>query len=342
MRKNIIRTLIIAYLILAAMMIAAGCFFIHTHAGSIGSKTEQDLILLLLLLYGCSFVILLSPLLTTLHEIMELTNALRNYTQGDYSKRININRNDAIGRLGDTMNYMAQELDRKQEDQRRFISNVSHDFRSPLTSIKGYAEAMEDGTIPPEMQSHYLHIIISETERLQGLTENLLDMNRYGSTDYYLDIKVFDINKLIDEVAETFERRCEDKNLEVIKQFENSKIMVKADRDRISQVLHNLIDNAIKFSGTDSEIILGTSAKNGRVMVSVKDFGVGIPRSSLKKIWERFYKTDPSRGRDKRGTGLGLPIVKEIIQAHGENINVVSTEGAGTKFVFTLPLVMSS
>jgi signal transduction histidine kinase len=113
--------------------------------------------------------------------------------------------------------------------------------------------------------------------------------------------------------------------------------MVQADQERIAQVLHNLIDNAIKFSNTGSEIVVSTDERNGKVYTSVRDYGVGIPRDSLNKIWERFYKTDPSRGKDKRGTGLGLPIVKEIIEAHQENINVISTEGVGTEFIFSLP-----
>ena len=213
---------------------------------------------------------------------------------------------------------MANELNTLEEDQRKFISNVSHDFRSPLTSIKGYVEAMLDGTIPVEMQEKYLNIILFETERLNKLTKSLLELNKFGSHGVMLDVTDFDIRfNLI---------------------LSGEQLFITADFSKIQQVLYNLIDNAIKFSHQDSTITIETTEKNDKVFVSVKDTGIGIPKDSLKKIWERFYKTDLSRGKDKRGTGLGLSIVKEIIQAHGENINCISTEGVGTEFIFTLPI----
>ena len=233
---------------------------------------------------------------------------------------------------------MTHELSTLEEDQRKFVSNVSHDFRSPLTSIKGYAQAMADGTIPPELQEKYLNVIIFEAERLEKLTQELLDLNKYGSKGYFLDISSFDLNECIRMTVESFEQMSKEKQISFRLVLTGDTLFVMADMARIQQVLHNLIDNAIKFSHHDSTIAIETTVKNDKVFVSVKDTGIGIPRDSIGKIWDRFYKTDLSRGKDKKGTGLGLAIVKEIINAHHENINVVSTENVGTEFIFSLPL----
>ena len=245
---------------------------------------------------------------------------------------------DHLKRQGIAGEVTANELNTLEDDQKKFVSNVSHDFRSPLTSIKGYVEAMLDGTIPVEMQDKYLNIILFETERLNKLTKSLLELNKFGSHGTMLDITDFDINHTIRMTVQTFEGRCMEKRITFNLILTGEKLFVSADMSKIEQVLYNLIDNAIKFSHTDSAITIETTEKNDKIFVSVKDTGIGIPGDSIKKIWERFYKTDLSRGKDKKGTGLGLSIVKEIVQAHGENINCISTEGVGTEFIFTLPL----
>ena len=182
----------------------------------------------------------------------------------------------------------------------------------------------------------YLTRVISETDRLNKLTQGLLTLNSLDSKGY-LSRTNFDINRVIKDTAASFEGTCDAKNIVVDLTFSETITMVYADLGKIQQVLYNLIDNAIKFSHPDSVIYIQTSLRYEKVFISVKDTGIGIPKGSLKKIWERFYKTDQSRGKDKRGTGLGLAIVKEIIQNHGETIDVISTEGVGTEFIFTLP-----
>ena len=234
------------------------------------------------------------------------------------------------------MDFMAGALRDYDEDQRKLISNVSHDFRSPLTSIKGYIEAILDGTIPPELQEKYLNIVLRETERLTGLTSSLLVLNSMDPKQNRLNKTEFDINTVIKNTAATFEGTCTSKHITIDLLSSEWQSFVYADKGKIQQVLYNLIDNAIKFSHADSTITVETTSKYEKIFVSVRDTGIGIPKNSLKKIWERFYKTDLSRGKDKKGTGLGLAIVKEIIQLHGENINVVSTEGVGTEFIFSL------
>ena len=164
----------------------------------------------------------------------------------------------------------------------------------------------------------------------------MLTLNSLDSKGF-LTRSNFDINRVIKDTAATFEGTCNAKDIVLDLTFAADIQMVYADLGKIQQVLYNLIDNAIKFSDPDSIITVETTERGEKVFVSVKDNGVGIPRDSLNKIWERFYKTDSSRGKDKKGTGLGLSIVKESIQAHGENINVISTEGVGSEFTFTLP-----
>lgn len=264
--------------------------------------------------------------------------AAREYAQGkfDYKFTIGKNRHDEFKDLMDTIEYMAKELSLMEEYQRKFISNISHDFRSPLTSIKGFATAMIDGTIHPELYNKYLNTICFETDRLTKLTSGLIELGKFDSHQALLDIREFDLHSIIKQTVETFEGSCREKYISLNLIFEGDEAHVMADKGKIEQVLYNLIDNAIKFSRNNSDINITTRSKGNKVIVSVKDYGIGIPKESLKKIWERFYKTDSSRGKDKKGSGLGLSIVREIIQSHGEEIDVISTENAGTEFVFTL------
>ena len=285
-----------------------------------------------------AFVILLIYIFSIHLPLRRLVCAARHYNSGDFTYSPNVHTETELGTLAASFEYMKTELATLEDDQRKFVSNVSHDFRSPLTSIKGYAEAMADGTIPPELQDKYLNVIIYETERLEKLTQELLDLNKYGSNGFYLDVSTFDLNACIRRTVETFEQTARQKQISFKLILTGSELYVRADMSRIQQVLQNLIDNAVKFSSSNSSIDIETTVKNEKVFVSVKDYGIGIPKESQGKIWERFYKTDISRGRDKKGTGLGLAIVKEIITAHNENINVISTVNVGTEFIFTLPL----
>lgn len=271
-----------------------------------------------------------------IHPLSVLAKASKEYMDGNFSYTFSLKSYNEFKQLADAFLFMAGEMTRQEEYQKHFIANISHDFRSPLTSIKGYAEALADGTIPYENQDKYLGIIIFESERLGKLTSNLLDLSRFENNGILLDIAVFDINAVIKQTSETFEHACLEKGLHLNLIFSEPKLLVEADLGKIQQVLYNLIDNAIKFSHNDSSIDISTEENNGKIFVSVKDYGIGISKAEQKRIWERFYKIDSSRGKDKKGTGLGLSIVKEIILAHHENINVISTEGVGTEFLFSL------
>lgn len=288
------------------------------------------------IVFALSLIILLIFTKNVFFPLKKITAGANEYAQGNLTYHIEVDTRDEMGYLAATLNYMSDELSQMEEYQRTFIANVSHDFRSPLTSIKGYLEAILDGTIPAEMYEKYLTRVISETERLNKLTQGMLTLNTLDSKGY-LNRSNFDINRVIKDTAASFEGTCNEKNIIFDLTFTDSIQMVYGDLGKIQQVLYNLIDNAIKFSHPDSTIYIQASDKYEKVFISIKDTGIGIPKDSLKKIWERFYKTDLSRGKDKKGTGLGLAIVKEIIQSHGENIDVISTEGVGTEFIFSLP-----
>ena len=265
-----------------------------------------------------------------------ITKGASEFANGNLSYQIPVKSENELGYLASNLNYMADKLNRNGEYQRQFISNISHDFRSPLTSIKGYVEAMIDGTIPVEMQDKYLKIISYDAERLEKLTRGLLTLNELDIHKRMLNIQDFDINQTIKSTAASFEGTCTTRQILLELILSGQTLYAHADLEQIQQVLYNLLSNAIKFSPDHSTITIETTEKNGKIFVSVKDHGIGIPKSSLNRIWERFYKIDRSRGKDQKGTGLGLAIVKEIISAHGQHINVISTEGVGTEFIFTL------
>lgn len=269
--------------------------------------------------------------------LRKITYATEQYASGNMHYEFQVDSDDEIGYLAACLNYMASEIARSEDDQKKFVANISHDFRSPLTSIRGYLEAMLDGTIPPELHEKYLQIVLNETDRLTKLTNSLLTLNNLNTKGMLLDRTDFDINQVIRNTAVSFEGTCRKKTIAIELVLTGDVMYVNADMGKIQQVLYNLLDNAIKFSHHDSVIRIETSEKKHKLFVSVKDSGIGIPKDDLKLIWERFYKSDLSRGKDKKGTGLGLSIVKEIIASHGEHINVISTEGVGTEFIFSLP-----
>jgi len=287
-------------------------------------------------IYMLSFIILVAFQFLVYRPLRKITEAATQYASGNLEYEIPVTTQDEIGYLSASLNYMSRQLKDMEDYQKKFVANVSHDFRSPLTSIKGYLEAMSDGTIPVEMQDRYFKILLFETERLTDLTADLLTLNEFDTKNLLLDYTDFDIHEVIKNTATSFEGTCKQKRISIELLFAAKVLNVHADKRKITQVLYNLLDNAIKFSSYDSEITIETTERNGKILVSVKDHGIGIPKKSITKIWDRFYKSDLSRGKDKKGTGLGLAIVKEIMQAHNENINVISTEGVGTEFVFTL------
>lgn len=290
----------------------------------------------LAILFFLSLIILIFFTEIVYMPLRKITLATEQYAAGNMHYKFTVDSGDEIGYLAACLSYMASEIARSEDDQKKFVANVSHDFRSPLTSIKGYLEAMIDGTIPPEMHEKYLNIVLNETERLTKLTNSLLTLNNLNTNGMLLNSSHFDINQTLRNIIATFEGTCRKKDITIELILTGEDLYVFADMEKIQQVIYNLLDNAIKFSHQSSSIKIETSEKRNKIFVSVKDSGIGIPKEDIKMIWDRFYKSDLSRGKDKKGTGLGLSITKEIINAHNENINVISTPGEGTEFIFSL------
>ena len=312
---------------------------IHTPIADIQNYANELLnisYLMLIVLFLLSLIILIFFTELVYVPLRKITKATEQYAAGNMRYEFSVESEDEMGYLAASLAYMAGEIARQEDDQKKFIANVSHDFRSPLTSIRGYLVAMQDGTIPEEMHGKYLGIVINETDRLTKLTNELLTLNNLNTKGMLLDRTDFDINQVIRNVAESFGGTCIEKKIAIELVLTDDIMLVNADMGKIQQVLYNLIDNAIKFSHKESSIKVETTEKHSKVFVSVKDSGIGIPKEDQKLIFDRFYKSDLSRGKDKKGTGLGLAIVKEIIKAHEENINVISTTGVGTEFIFSL------
>lgn len=308
----------------------------YNYVDTLSSPVRRNIYVIFFVIFLLSLIIFLGIHFFVLRPLNAITNAALQYASGNLDAKIPLETQDELGYLSASLNYMSSQLKDMDDYQKKFIANVSHDFRSPLTSIKGYAEAIADGTIPPEFQEKYLKIILFETERLTDLTRDLLTLTEFDTKELLLERTTFDLHELIRNTASSFEGICTSKKVSIDLILATRSLYAYADMRKIQQVLYNLIDNAVKFSEPESSVVIETTERPDKIYVSVKDYGIGIPRQSLNKIWDRFYKTDLSRGKDKKGTGLGLSIVKEIMQAHHENINVISTEGVGTEFIFTL------
>ncbi len=270
--------------------------------------------------------------------ITDMNQIVRRYSKGEFDLRVEDNGSgDEVSQLGRSFNTMADSLNTLEEARRSFVANVSHELRSPLTSMRGFLEAMQDGTIPPEEQGKYLDIVINENRRMTAMVNDLLDLARIESGQVLLKTEPFDINELTTRTLLTFEARVDAKKLNVELNVGDKKLMVDADQSQIAQVLRNLIDNAIKFTPEGGTLTLSTRAEKKQAIISVKDSGKGIDPQSIPHLFERFYKEEKAHTPgESAGTGLGLSIVKRIIDQHDQEITVESEPGKGTCFTFTL------
>ncbi len=306
------------------------------------NKLYLDVFVLVLVavLISLLFAFIISKYIT--NPVSKIRRAVAEFAKGNFERRIEKNGRDELGELGRSFNSMAEELAVLERTRRDFVANVSHELRSPLTSIRGFLEAMDDGTISESEHHKYIGIVLDETRRMTGMVNDLLDIARIESGQYKLNRTVFDINDLIGRVLLTFEARILESKLDIDVRIADESIYVHADRDRIGQVLHNLIDNAIKFAKQEGGIvrIIAEPTKQD-VAVSVCDNGCGISQEDLKHIFERFYKAEKAHTHAKgSGTGLGLSIVKLIITQHGGEISAES-DANGTVFTFRLKRVSS-
>ena len=268
--------------------------------------------------------------------LSQMSEVSREIASGNYKRRVNVSSRDETGQLALSFNAMADSLERLEDMRRTFVANVSHELRSPLTSMRGYIQGVLDKTFDPEEQEKYLTIALEETERLNKLINELLDLSQIESGQFPLNIQVFDINEQIRRLIIAQEEKINQKGIDVEIDFEATNCMGQADPDRIKQVIINLLDNAIKFNRYEGKILIKTWRNRGKVYVKIQDQGIGIPTDEIANIWDRFYQVEKSRSGRERGTGLGLSIVKKIIEEHHENIWVNSSLGKGSAFIFSL------
>ncbi|MBQ8217180.1 MAG: HAMP domain-containing histidine kinase [Oscillospiraceae bacterium] len=270
----------------------------------------------------------------------EIAEASRKFARGDFSVRVKQveDPDDEMGALIDSFNKMADSLEKSEARRSEFFANVSHELRTPMTTISGFADGILDGTIPHEEAQKYLVSIRDETRRLSRLVRDMLDISQMKAKVAEPGRRsAFDLTELVLQTLLSFESRANSKKLDVDPQLPENHMMVMADKDAITQVIYNLLDNAVKFAESGSCITLRLYKDNGKAYVSVKNCGESIPEDDLPFIFDRFHKSDRSRSMDKSGVGLGLYLVKTIINSHDEDIAVRSENGV-TEFVFTLPL----
>ena len=284
-----------------------------------------------------TLIIIFSTSSRITRPLKALNNASKAIADGHVERRVALTEQNEIGELGDSFNKMAESIEHLEDMRRNFIANVSHDLRTPMTTISGFVGGILDGTIPPEKHEQYLSIVLDETKRLSRLVTDLLDLSKLEQGNFNLEIRELNINELLRLSIIKSEKRITDKDIQLTVNFESDDQWVLADKDSILRVLTNLLDNAIKFTepGGFMDIRTGMTDKN-KVFVTIQNSGIGIDKDDLIHVFDRFYKSDKSRSLDKNGTGLGLYIVKNIIKSHGETIWVESEPDSYTRFNFTL------
>lgn len=270
--------------------------------------------------------------------VNEITKTVRKFARGDFSSRVEVTNEDEIGELADSFNLMADSLERSEKLRSEFIANISHELKTPMTTISGFADGILDGTIPQEKVPEYLAVISSETHRLSRLVRSMLNASQISAKEP-MEVRKnsFDLTEVVVHTLLSLEQKITAKNLDVDAEIPEEPIITLGDRDSITQVAYNLLDNAAKFAVEGSVIKLSVYKQSGKAYVCVENKGETIPESELPLIFDRFHKTDKSRNIDKDGVGLGLYIVKTILDNHGEDIFVTSADGI-TKFTFTLTI----
>lgn len=316
-----------------------GTIIVHREVEAFGVGINSIIRQILLpLVFAVAFAFMLVFILSRyiVRPINEIAYAAGELSRGNLDWRVKSRTEDELGQLSDAFNKMAEELKLQNSMKNTFIANVSHELRTPLASTQGFIQGMLDRAIDEVDRDKYLEIVLSETKRMNALITDLLSLAKIESGQFPIELSEFDINELVRRCIIVFEQRIEDKNLQVDIRLSEEKMKVWADEDRISQVVTNLIDNAVKFSQDGGELKIWTSSEGNKVFVHVADSGEGIAEEEQPYIFERFYKVDKSHSRNKPGTGIGLSIVKHIISQHGEKITVDSAPGKGATFTFTL------
>lgn len=270
-------------------------------------------------------------------RIRVLNTAAKGYAKGKLDVRVDVVGQDEIAELSASFNRMAEELGQLEEKRNQFISDVSHELRSPMMSILGFVDGVRTGSIPPEKQKYYLDLATGEIKRLSRLVADLLDMSRLEMGEKKMNFERVDICDTVRTVIVSLDRRIEEKNLDVSFDTEQDEMFIRADADSLHRVVYNLCENAIKFAYQDGVFRVGLRYEHHELVLEVYNEGNGISKEDLPNIFDRFYKSDKSRGLDKKGVGLGLYLAKTIIAAHGGSISADSEEGRYCRFTVRFP-----
>ena len=269
--------------------------------------------------------------------LRQMSAAAKSFGDGDFSIRVPVTSNDEIGQLATAFNNMADSLSGSESMNRSFVANVSHELKTPMTTIAGFIDGILDGTIPPERQSHYLHIVSDEVKRLSRLVRTMLNLSRIDNGELKLRPNDFDISETVLSTVLTFEKSIDEKKIDIRGLDTLQPMQVHGDEDLLHQVVYNLVENAVKFTNTEGYISFNVSDSIDRIVVTIENSGSGIQSDELPLVFEKFYKTDKSRSQDKNGMGLGLYLVRTIIKLHGGDISVSSVVNEYTRFSFYIP-----
>ena len=268
--------------------------------------------------------------------LQKMVAATQSFSKGDFTMRVPVESYDELGQLAISFNNMATSLSTIETARRSFTANVSHELRTPMTTIGGFIDGILDGTIEEDKRNHYLQIVSQEIKRLSRLVRAMLNIARIEAGELEIKPDLFDLNHTVIQTVFSFEKALEEKNIEV-RGLDHEKVMVEADPDLIHQVVYNLIENAVKFANLNGYIEVAYRDEEANLSIGIKNSGEGISRDEIPRVFDRFYKTDKSRSKDKGGAGLGLHIVRSIVNLHHGEILVRSVEGEYCEFVFTLP-----
>ena len=273
--------------------------------------------------------------------LREMAQAARDFGHGNLKARVRTGgrNSEEVDELAIAFNNMAESLQKSEYQRQEFVANVSHELKTPMTTIGGYVDGMLDGTIPPDRHRYYMQIVSDETKRLSRLVRSMLDISRLQDSSIPEEKKTrFDMEECVGEVLITFEQKILSKNLEVEVDLPEHPVFTRADKDAVTQVVYNLLDNAVKFCTEGGTLGLKLREGGGKIYITVSNEGQTIPPEELPLVFDRFHKIDKARNRSQEGWGLGLYIVKTLVCSHGENISVASRDGR-TEFTFTMPLV---
>lgn len=319
-----------------------GYIFVHKQIDELNASL-MDIYRQIVLSAGISAVlgIVLTYVFTRnmLRPLKVVSTGAQMMSKGNFDIYLEVHSRDEIGQFAESFNSVASELRKYESTRQSFVADVSHELRSPLTSMQGLVQGVLDGAVPEEDQKHYLGVVLDETKRLSLLITDLLDLTKIESGQFPLDIREIDINEMIRRSLVLFEPKISGKDMNVEVLLSEERVMVYADPNRLAQVLQNIIDNAIKFAEEGGRLRISTLETDASVFISINNSGEVIPREDLPYVFDRFYKADKGRSRARGGTGIGLSLVRKILEEHRQKIWVESDAVEGTTFTFTLKKV---